>query len=307
MARGAGAQRTPAGIGAIPVGNNPTPTRELAECDFACPTPDLIREPIGALPDSAFDHATPTLVRVEGTAWASDALARMLVRHQLVREQGTPRISLLVGPTVLAAARWRQWVSQTSRRESDAPIWCAPEDADAAWLQRSARAALALVQRSAALPAAIACPPALAEATIRAGDDRLTTALREGWIALETARRRARPGVARSRAEESLHAALEAFPATRGLFRLNETVSVNFGNQAAEVDLLCRSAGIAIEIDGYHHFQGAAAYRRDRKKDALLQRHGLWVVRFLADDVLRDPRKAIHEVAAMLAARRKGT
>jgi very-short-patch-repair endonuclease len=241
---------------------------------------------------------------MEGSAWAGDALALMLVRHQVVREQGTPRLTLLVGPPDLAAARWRHWLGATRRREADAPIWCAPAGADVDWLRRTARTALGLIQRHAAQPAAIACPDPPVRALLAGGEDRVAVALREGLIALapRAARRRAR-----SSAEECLHAALEARPATRGLFRLNECLSVGFGARAAEIDLLARGEGIAIEVDGYHHFQSPAAYRRDRKKDALLQRHGLWVVRFLATDVLADPRPAVNEVVAMLAARRKGT
>ena len=45
---------------------------------------------------------------------------------------------------------------------------------------------------------------------------------------------------------------------------------------------------IAIELeDGSQHLDGADAYRRDRRKDALLQEHGYFVLRFLATDVGR--------------------
>jgi very-short-patch-repair endonuclease len=52
-----------------------------------------------------------------------------------------------------------------------------------------------------------------------------------------------------------------------------------------EVDFLCLEARIVIEIDGSQHLGDAAAYRRDRRKDALLQSHGYLVLRFLADDL----------------------
>ena len=42
---------------------------------------------------------------------------------------------------------------------------------------------------------------------------------------------------------------------------------------------------IAIELDGGQHFGDADAYRRDRRKDALLQENGFLVLRFLAEDV----------------------
>ena len=42
---------------------------------------------------------------------------------------------------------------------------------------------------------------------------------------------------------------------------------------------------IAIEIDGMQHLDDASAYRRDRRKDVLLQENGYRVLRFLAEDV----------------------
>jgi very-short-patch-repair endonuclease len=52
-----------------------------------------------------------------------------------------------------------------------------------------------------------------------------------------------------------------------------------------EVDLLCADARIAVELDGEQHLAGAEAYRRDRRKDTLLQENGYLVLRFLAEDV----------------------
>jgi hypothetical protein len=118
-------------------------------------------------------------------------------------------------------------------------------------------------------------------------------------------RRRATHVDARSVAEATLFEALEATAATAGRFGLNESLSVRFGGSAAEVDLLSRGDGIAIEIDGFHHFADLEGYRRDRKKDVLLQGQGLFVVRVLADDVMRDVRAAVNTVCQALAYRRK--
>ena len=52
-----------------------------------------------------------------------------------------------------------------------------------------------------------------------------------------------------------------------------------------EVDLLCAEARVAIELDGGQHLANADAYRRDRRKDVLLQENGYFVLRFLAEDV----------------------
>jgi very-short-patch-repair endonuclease len=54
-----------------------------------------------------------------------------------------------------------------------------------------------------------------------------------------------------------------------------------------EVDLFCADLKLAIEIDGPQHLSDPAAYRSDRRKDALLQEHGCHVMRFLAEDLSR--------------------
>ena len=54
-----------------------------------------------------------------------------------------------------------------------------------------------------------------------------------------------------------------------------------------EVDLLCPSARLVIELDGRQHLANADAYRRDRRKDALLPEHGYFVLRVLTEDVAR--------------------
>ena len=52
-----------------------------------------------------------------------------------------------------------------------------------------------------------------------------------------------------------------------------------------EVDLLCAEARVAVELDGLQHLASVEAYRRDRRKDLLLQENGYLVLRFLAEDV----------------------
>lgn len=52
-----------------------------------------------------------------------------------------------------------------------------------------------------------------------------------------------------------------------------------------EVDLLDINSRIAIEIDGPQHLADPDAYRRDRRKDQLLQENGYLVLRFLAEDI----------------------
>ena len=91
---------------------------------------------------------------------------------------------------------------------------------------------------------------------------------------------------ARSAAERFLFTFLESLPETAGRFELNGTLDFDFGPRLAEVDLLCRSPRVAIELDGYFHFLATDGYRRDRTKDWELQRRGFVVLRFLAEDVI---------------------
>jgi superfamily II DNA or RNA helicase len=91
---------------------------------------------------------------------------------------------------------------------------------------------------------------------------------------------------ARSATELFLFRRLETLPETAGRFRLNVELPIPFdGWGRMEVDLLCADARIAVELDGEQHFAGAEAYRRDRRKDTLLQENGYLVLRFLAEDV----------------------
>jgi very-short-patch-repair endonuclease len=91
---------------------------------------------------------------------------------------------------------------------------------------------------------------------------------------------------ARSAAERFLFTFLESLTETAGRFELNAQLDFPFGPRPAEVDLLCRSPRIVIELDGYFHFLAADGYRRDRAKDWELQRRGYLVLRFLAEDVI---------------------
>lgn len=90
---------------------------------------------------------------------------------------------------------------------------------------------------------------------------------------------------ARSASEAFLFRRLQTLPETAGRFRLNAELPISFdGNGKMEVDFLCAETGVVIELDGTQHLADAEAYRRDRRKDALLQQNGYFVLRFLAED-----------------------
>ena len=91
---------------------------------------------------------------------------------------------------------------------------------------------------------------------------------------------------ARSATEAFLFRRLETMAGTKGRFRLNERLPIAFdAGSGLEVDLLCTDARLAIELDGAQHLGDADAYRRDRRKDRLLQENRYFVLRFLAEDV----------------------
>jgi Protein of unknown function (DUF559) len=96
-------------------------------------------------------------------------------------------------------------------------------------------------------------------------------------------------GLARSASEAFLFRRLETLPATKGRFHLNANLPIPFdGLSQMEVDFLCDASRLVVEIDGAQHLSDADAYRRDRRRDQLLQENGYMVLRFLAEDLPKD-------------------
>lgn len=90
---------------------------------------------------------------------------------------------------------------------------------------------------------------------------------------------------ARSATEAFLFRRLQTLSETVGRFQLNAGLPIPFdGDGKMEVDFLCDDARLVVELDGAQHLN-VDAYRRDRRKDLLLQQHGYFVLRFLTDDV----------------------
>jgi len=110
-------------------------------------------------------------------------------------------------------------------------------------------------------------------------------------------------GEARSAAEAFLFAILNHRPQTRNRFRLNVPLDFHFGTRPVEGDLVATDARLVVEVDGYYHFRGQEAYRRDRRKDAALQEHRWFVIRFLAEDVVCDVQNVVEQIEYMLARR----
>jgi very-short-patch-repair endonuclease len=113
--------------------------------------------------------------------------------------------------------------------------------------------------------------------------------------------------LARSATEAFLYRRLETLPETSGRFRLNAELPIPFdGWGKMEVDLLCAESRVAVELDGDQHLADSNAYRRDRRKDALLQENGYFVLRFLAEDVGKHLDDVFDTILRTLANRRKG-
>jgi len=236
----------------------------------------------------------------------SDAILRRFARDQWVRVHGTPRVTVLVGAG-RARRMWQHWLEvgdlQGELHEGD--------------LDEVARTAAARAAAAPLTPIALLTDAATLAVWRSGRRDRLAAMIAEGILEIAELAEPPEPSRppaaassaalfdARSAAEAAMFEALEDSPSTAGRFELNGYLSVHFGAGAAEVDLLSRRDGIAIEIDGYHHFQDLDAYRRDRRKDLLLQLQGLIVIRLHAQDVLRDPRPGIVAVSQALAYRRE--
>jgi superfamily II DNA or RNA helicase/very-short-patch-repair endonuclease len=106
---------------------------------------------------------------------------------------------------------------------------------------------------------------------------------------------------ARSASEAFLFRRLESLPETTGHFRLNLLLPIPFnGAGQMEVDFLCSTKKLVIELDGAQHLSDPEAYRRDRRKDTLLQQHGYFVLRFLAEDVSKHLDLVLDTIVAML-------
>jgi hypothetical protein len=111
---------------------------------------------------------------------------------------------------------------------------------------------------------------------------------------------------ARSASEAFLFRRLQTLPETAGRLGLNVELPIAFdGAGKMEVDLLCAEAGVAIELDGAQHFADPSAYRRDRRKDALLQQHGYFVLRFLVEDLGQHLDLVLDTILATLVHRTK--
>ena len=91
---------------------------------------------------------------------------------------------------------------------------------------------------------------------------------------------------------------------TAGRFRANGELEFRHGPRLAEADLIDPVLKLAIEVDGGYYHLNPEQYRRDRRKDHSYQRHGYWVLRFLAEDVVADLEAILTTILEAVAIRR---
>ena len=110
---------------------------------------------------------------------------------------------------------------------------------------------------------------------------------------------------ARSASEAFLYRRLETLAETRGRFQLNADLPIPFdGFGRMEIDLLCADSRVVVEIDGAQHLADPVAYRRDRRKDQLLQENRYSVLRYLAEDLAKELDAVLDGILQSLSARR---
>lgn len=224
-------------------------------------------------------------------SWAGDNLARSLAELESVSHTALPGL-FVQPPRAASTGELRLLLSTALRIAEAAPrleIACALTEAQLVrWRQEADLRELQLVGEG-----LIRVEPSPRDPAREAGERRRSkSSQRRAALGARDVPSAAIPcleydagELARSRAEQALFEHLEARPRTRGLFALNGSIPEMFGARPLEVDLLSEPLRVALEIDGYHHFRDATAYRRDRDKDIRLQRLGYTVVRVLASDV----------------------
>lgn len=109
---------------------------------------------------------------------------------------------------------------------------------------------------------------------------------------------------ARSATERFLLQRLQTLPETKDRFCLNADLPIAFDSLGRlEVDLLCADARVAVELDGAQHLADPVTYRRDRRKDQMLQENGYLVLRFLAEDVGKELDLVLDSILRILSPR----
>jgi len=110
------------------------------------------------------------------------------------------------------------------------------------------------------------------------------------------------PEKARSASEKFLFQRLQTLATTNDQFHLNQNLPIPFNDRSTmEIDFLCPDLKLALELDGDQHLNDPAAYRCDRRKDALLQENGYFILRFLTTDLGKNLDQVLDRIQRTMA------
>ena len=97
----------------------------------------------------------------------------------------------------------------------------------------------------------------------------------------------------------SLRARLESIDAHKGMTARNARLPMSCGvNPYLEVDIWIEKKRLAIMLDTAESMSDTSLYRQARHEDALLQRNGCRVLRFLVEDVCERLDSVLGEIDA---------
>jgi very-short-patch-repair endonuclease len=260
---------------------------------------------------AARQHTSPEELRARISARSPGELAEFAEREALTLEIPAPIVAGIFQQASLAELVNQDFkhLAPIARLLGGAlpPLLVQGSGAPREQLADTCAALVELVESATAAELALALGPDEYQALTANVPERISALLREGMLKIQPQPERAEaaqpesapaatnhdifyhpPDFARSQSERLLYRQLERRPRTQGRFALNCRLRELFGASPVEIDLVCESLRIAVEVDGYHHFRDSDAYRRDRRKDQLLQELGYVVVRVLATDVTED-------------------
>lgn len=174
-------------------------------------------------------------------------------------------------------------------------------DPDEAWLGRALRTADELAGYMPGHPVAVAAPSELIQRVLRRSGSGFAKQL-DNVVPL--ARVPASEGARRGQLARLVLEALQGDPRTAASFALTSRVSVHDRERPVLVEVMEAGALLAIVIDDWYRSHDPQRYRADREQDLLLQRAGIYVMRFLAEDVETRLPMIVDQVALGLEGRR---
>jgi len=266
-----------------------------------------------------------------------DAPDQLLAAHDRLRMSGFPVVTLVNAPSQLDARTWLgQWAQSHGRKIVNAPepnvsaalsaFRARLPNGDLAVALGAGRPPILRIPGAfkEALPVAAALSkmhPSLAVAVASGIGDMVDSLLDprtpqelvgvalQGLIPVDDEDRRVMQRVAEARqvqpflrgaCEGILYYMLEARQETRGRFSANARLASTSGARSHEVDLLCVTARLVVEVDGPEH---DTQHRRhmDAEKQGDLERQGYQVQRFTNESVVQDPVGVWRKIAATLS------